>query len=120
MPRRNEILRLKDILIQRKQTLMNFLDDGQISIDELKTQECKDELDFAELSFDTFNEELVLTRLSCELKEVLYSLEQIEKGEYGLCEMCDETIDYNRLKAKPYAKYCIVCREIYEKENKEK
>lgn len=100
--------------------MINFLNDGQLSIDQLKTQECKDELDFAELSFDTFNEELILTRLSNELKEVEYSLQRIEKGEYGICEMCDETIDYNRLKAKPYAKFCIICREIYERENKER
>jgi DnaK suppressor protein len=120
MPRKNEIQRLKKILEQRKATIINFLNDGQISIDELKAQECKDDLDFAELSFDTFNEELVLTRLSCELKEVEYSLIQIEQNKYGVCEMCDDTIDYKRLKAKPYAKFCIVCREIYEKENKEK
>jgi DnaK suppressor protein len=32
--------------------------------------------------------------------------------------MCDEKIALQRLKAKPFAKYCTVCREIFENKNK--
>ena len=31
--------------------------------------------------------------------------------------MCEEPINPERLKIKPFAKYCIDCREIIEKEN---
>lgn len=34
--------------------------------------------------------------------------------------MCEDPIGLPRLKAKPFARYCIVCREIIEKENKVK
>ena len=34
--------------------------------------------------------------------------------------MCEEKIQEERLKIKPFAKYCIMCREIIEKENNEK
>ena len=35
-----------------------------------------------------------------------------------ICEMCEEEISMARLRAKPTAKYCIVCREIIEKGKK--
>ena len=34
--------------------------------------------------------------------------------------MCEDEIDIERLKVKPNAKYCITCREIIEKNNKNK
>jgi len=53
-----------------------------------------------------------------ELKEIEEALKKIEEGRYGICEMCDEPISEERLKIKPHAKYCIICREIIEKEGK--
>lgn len=42
------------------------------------------------------------------------SLKRIEDGEYGICELCGEPINIERLKVKIFADYCISCREIIE------
>ncbi|RDU55860.1 RNA polymerase-binding protein DksA [Helicobacter sp. MIT 00-7814] len=50
-----------------------------------------------------------------EIQEIEHSLEKIKNKTYGICEMCDEEISIERLKIKPHAKYCIQCREYFEK-----
>ncbi|OPX27706.1 MAG: hypothetical protein B1H07_00655 [Campylobacteraceae bacterium 4484_166] len=119
MTKKEKRKKLLDILEKRKRKLIGYIKDGQISIDQLKLQECKDDLDFAEMSFDTFNEEILTTKLACELEEVEAAILRIDDGTYGICDMCDENIGFKRLKAKPYAKYCVTCREIFESKNKE-
>jgi len=63
-------------------------------------------------------EQAISSQQSRELAEIDFSLSKIENGGYGICEMCEEDISFQRLKVKPHAKYCIVCREIIEKSAK--
>ena len=42
---------------------------------------------------------------------------KIKAGTYGICEMCEEPIGKERLLVKNFARYCISCREINEREN---
>jgi DnaK suppressor protein len=46
------------------------------------------------------------------LKEVDKALERVAGGSYGVCEGCGEEISPNRLKAIPWARYCLVCQEL--------
>ena len=55
---------------------------------------------------------------STEMHDIEYALQKIREGIYGICEMCDDEIDIERLKAKPHAKYCINCRELFEQNQK--
>ncbi len=50
-----------------------------------------------------------------ELEQIKSALEKIEKGTYGLCEMCDVAISPTRLKILPFATRCVNCRQTYEK-----
>ena len=50
-----------------------------------------------------------------ELEQIESALEKIEKGTYGLCEMCNIAISPTRLKILPFATRCVNCRENYEK-----
>ena len=43
------------------------------------------------------------------LSEVDAALERIEKGTYGLCEVCHDTVEMDRLIADPLAVVCIGC-----------
>ena len=45
------------------------------------------------------------------LKEVENALRRVTRGTYGICEMCSEEIPANRLKAIPWARFCLVCEE---------
>lgn len=40
------------------------------------------------------------------------ALKRIEDGSYGTCTECDDPISERRLRAIPWAKYCIHCQEI--------
>lgn len=76
--------------------------------------EVGDEADIAvrsverDLSFETGGNELHL------LEEVEAALRRIEKGIFGLCEACGTPIAEARLRAMPYARYCVKCQARFE------
>jgi DnaK suppressor protein len=113
-----QIKELREILEKRKIQIISNIEDSKNNIAMLKEQDCKDELDFAESSSDSFTSEVIAIQQDNELNEINSALKTIENGTYGICEMCDELISLGRLKAKPFAKYCTTCREIYEDKNK--
>lgn len=45
------------------------------------------------------------------LHEVEKALAKIEKGDYGVCELCRQPIEAGRLKAAPSATSCVNCQE---------
>lgn len=57
---------------------------------------------------------------SSELDEIERALDKIKQGIYGICEMCGDEIHSERLEAKPFARFCIKCREIFETNNQNK
>lgn len=48
------------------------------------------------------------------LDQVERALTRMDKGTYGICERCGEEIDYARLKAIPYANFCVRCQQHLE------
>ena len=44
------------------------------------------------------------------LENIDEALEKLEKGTYGVCEICEEPIARERLEAVPYAKLCLKCK----------
>ena len=116
MATKKQIEDLKNILIKRRELITKNIKDSRDNIDSLKSQECKDDFDFAEVSSDSFTEGLIANQQVAELNEINIALKRIDNGVYGVCDMCDESISIGRLKAKPFAKYCTPCREIYEAE----
>lgn len=63
-------------------------------------------------------DENIFSANRAELSEIEKALKKIENKTFGKCEMCKEEIDIKRLEAKPYARFCIKCREIFENNNK--
>ncbi len=45
------------------------------------------------------------------LREIESALARCAGGTYGICEDCGEEISPNRLKAIPWARYCVPCQE---------
>ena len=116
MANTKQIDELKEILLDRKEKINKNIQGSRDSIDSLKDSECKDEYDYAEVSSDSFKEGIIANQQIKELNEIEDALKRISKGTYGICEMCDESIAIGRLRAKPFAKFCTPCREIYEAE----
>jgi DnaK suppressor protein len=53
-----------------------------------------------------------LDRGSGLLRKVRAALVRVEDGSYGTCMHCDEEISPKRLKAVPWAPFCIKCQEL--------
>jgi DnaK suppressor protein len=45
------------------------------------------------------------------------ALRRLEKGDFGLCQLCGQPISRKRLDALPWTPYCINCQEKAEKES---
>ncbi|HHD84061.1 MAG TPA: RNA polymerase-binding protein DksA [Campylobacteraceae bacterium] len=105
----------REMLLKRKEEIEKTISDKQQEISSLTETDASDEADFATISTDSEMGHTINTRLRNELQEIEYALFKISNHTYGICEMCEEPIGIARLKVKPQARYCIVCREIVEK-----
>ena len=113
--RKNEVKFFEDMLIGRKKQILKNIEESLKDISLLKHNDVGDEADHAAVSTGRMIEEAINQQLTKELHEIEYALSKINAGTYGICEMCEEEISFQRLKVKPQAKYCIACREIIEK-----
>jgi len=72
----------------------------------------------ADMATDNFDREFSLDLASAEqvmLNRIDEALQKITEGSYGVCENCEKPISLKRLKAVPYAKLCLKCKEDEEK-----
>ena len=116
MPNKSQIDELKVILLERRDNILSNINNSRMNIDQLKDQDIKDDLDYAELVSDSFTEGMIANHQLEEFKQIEEALVKISKGTYGICDMCGIVIPLGRLKAKPFAKFCTECRTVYEHE----
>lgn len=105
----------ENILEIRHKSLLEILDSRNGNIKDLHSSALKDDSDLAVAHIQGQLDCLIIEKYALELQEVESSLQKIADGTYGICEMCDDEISTDRLRAKPHARYCIDCREVYEK-----
>ena len=67
--------------------------------------------DDATEAFEQAKDLSMRNRLVDTLHEVQDALKKFEQGTYGVCESCEEKIDWARLEAKPEARLCIRCKQ---------
>ena len=58
----------------------------------------------------------ILQNSEAEIVDIDIALEKIENGTYGQCEECDGEIKIQRLKALPFARQCIECKQALEQQ----
>jgi len=71
-----------------------------------------------DLGTDNYEIENILGLMDSERKillEIYDALKCIEDGTYGICESGGEQIPKERLKAIPWARYCVACATLLEK-----
>lgn len=49
-------------------------------------------------------------RVSGQLSEVEHALQKLEKGTYGLCDICGQSVEMARLEVLPQANLCLSCK----------
>lgn len=72
----------------------------------------------ADAGTDTYEIENTLGLVDSERKllaEIEDALQRIENNTYGICEGNDEPIPKERLRAIPWARYCVTCANLSEK-----
>ena len=74
--------------------------------------------DFADRANNSYNRETMFALSDAErtlLFEIDEALARIEKGTYGLCEHSGVPIGIERLRALPWARYCVESQELKER-----
>ena len=106
----------KEKLLERRARILQNLDGTSRELAGMRSLELNDEGDFASASANSIIDSAILAQQRKELAEIDLALDKIGKGTYGICEMCEEPIGKARLEVKNFARFCIVCREVNEKE----
>jgi RNA polymerase-binding protein DksA len=71
----------------------------------------------AEAGTDAFEEDVRLARMEAageEMDQIEEALQRIREGSFGFCEECAKPISLERLRAIPYARLCIPCKQVEE------
>ncbi|MEL7062011.1 MAG: TraR/DksA family transcriptional regulator [Acidobacteriota bacterium] len=73
--------------------------------------------DFADRANNSYNRETNFA-LSDGERQLLIAIDaallRMEQGTYGVCQNCGQLIGVERLRAVPWAQYCIECQELHE------
>jgi DnaK suppressor protein len=96
---------------KRRELMSNTADRDEIRIENAAE-------DFDRLQ-QQMNREVAIRNLDREstlLKSVQSALARIEDESFGICLRCDEEIPEKRLKALPWAAYCVKCQEIMDRQ----
>ena len=87
-------------------------------IEELNNQdEAKDEGDHATIAIDNLTSNTILREQQRTLNQIKRSLNKIALGTYGICTMCEEKINIERLKIQMFSEYCVSCRNELDKKS---
>ena len=116
MGRVEELNSLREELILMEKRIRENIDKAEEEINLMRNQSPADEGDYAVLLNDSAIDDTLIAKQMQKLEEIELALDKMSRGDYGICEMCEEEIDIERLRVKPFAKFCISCREINEKE----
>ena len=111
-----ELETFKNKLLDRRAQIERNLVGTSLELKEMRNLELNDEGDYAAASAGSVVDNAIINQQRKELAEIDLALGKIKNGTYGICEMCEEPIGRARLEVKNFARFCIVCREINEKE----
>jgi len=111
MTRKESLLRLRQVLIRRRDALRRTLHGELEHFNTMDERVVGDVVDQAlETDYGTINSQLAETE-SRELEQIEHALTRFRERRYGVCESCDRNIPLARLRALPYATTCIRCRK---------
>ena len=76
--------------------------------------------ELADIGSDNFIREMELGLMSEEgrtIQAIQEAIGRLKNGTYGVCMDCNEQIQEGRLEALPYAKLCVKCKALRERES---
>ena len=111
-----ELLFFKSELEAKKLKIQNNLNITRSELTHNSSSDLRDEGDYASQSLGASTNNAIMHEQIKTLNQIDRSLQQIRVGTYGICTVCEEPINTNRLKVKIFAEHCISCREMIEKQ----
>jgi len=112
----DELKYFENRLLDRRVQIEKNLTGTTLELNSMRDLDLNDDGDYAAASAETAIDSAILVQQRKELAEIDLALAKIKNGTYGVCEMCEEPIGKARLEVKNFARFCITCREINEKE----
>jgi RNA polymerase-binding protein DksA len=106
------------LLAKRTEILSNVTCMEDETLRKPKTDSSNMPIHMADAGTDNYEMENTLGLMDSERKlivEIDHALSRIEDGTYGICEGSDEPIPKERLKAIPWARYCVAYASLLEK-----
>lgn len=123
-PSRSAVGRIEEfnrlLLVERKRLRdeLSEMVEHQLKTEEKPVADAANEDDLVDVATETFEREKELALESTVqgmLEMVEEALQRVRDGTYGVCDGCSKPIDGNRLRAIPYARLCIKCKEREER-----
>jgi DnaK suppressor protein len=116
MLNQQELQTFKKELESMKLQIQSNFSSSSFEMNTLRDNQPKDEADHASVERGHSLANMLMDKQSEKLEAIERSLKRMKKGDYGICESCEEQINIERLKVKIFADYCIACREVIENE----
>ncbi|HKV43222.1 MAG TPA: TraR/DksA C4-type zinc finger protein [bacterium] len=120
MGRKDEFTRL--LLEERKRLRAELteMEEHQVKTEEKPIADVAgyedDLVDVATETFEREKELAISSNVQGMLEMVEEALQRLHNGTYGICVGCRKPIDGNRLRAIPYTRLCIKCKELEERQ----
>jgi DnaK suppressor protein len=108
MPVQDSLQLYRDALIQKREEVMAGLG---VKFDTMAKMGRLAEEDAAQVIHDEYVSLQFNSLDYGQLRLVNEALDRLETGDYGICLNCEEPIPAKRLRALPWARYCIPCQE---------
>jgi DnaK suppressor protein len=73
--------------------------------------------DIADKASNSYTKEFLFSLSNSEremLQEVDDALQRLDDGRFGVCVVCEDSIERKRLEAVPWARHCLSCQEKQE------
>lgn len=112
--RRKTHARYREMLLEKQREQIDAYsaakEDTEISLD----NGTEDYIDYA---VNSYARDFLLSLTELDRKQLLQiedALRRIDRGEYGRCQQCGETINPKRLDVQPWARHCVRCQELEE------
>lgn len=109
---KQQVERFKKVLLEKREQLVQDVESVRSRSAEDTEEEDKDYIDVA---VSSYTKEFLLTLSDLERKQLVaveQAIEAVEQGTYGTCDECGEEIEEKRLKALPWATFCLRCQEL--------
>lgn len=106
----------RKLLADKKETITRKLTEAITESKEMESNVAQDLVDKAETSY---TKEFLLSLSDGERNQLMLideALKRLERGDFGVCQLCQKDIGAKRLAAIPWTPLCIDCQEKAEEE----